>query len=122
MNIESVREYCLSLPLVTEAFPFDERTLVFRILGKIFACVDLERPECVTMKCNADYALELREVHPEIEGAWHWNKKYWNQVNLYGTLEDDFIQALIRHSYSEVVKKLKKQERMEHPEIMEVVE
>ena len=93
MNIESVREYCLSLPLVTEAFPFDERTLVFRILGKIFACVDLERPEWVTMKCNADYALELREVHPEIEGAWHWNKKYWNQVNLYGTLEDDFIQA-----------------------------
>lgn len=52
MNIESVREYCLSLPLVTEAFPFDERTLVFRILGKIFACVDLERPEWVTMKCN----------------------------------------------------------------------
>ena len=42
---------------------------------------------------NADYALELREVHPEIEGAWHWNKKYWNQVNLYGTLEDDFIQV-----------------------------
>ncbi len=90
MNIESVREYCLSLPLVTEAFPFDERTLVFRILGKIFACVE--------------------------------NKKYWNQVNLYGTLEDDFIQALIRHSYSEVVKKLKKQEKLEHPEIMEVVE
>jgi predicted DNA-binding protein (MmcQ/YjbR family) len=89
MNIESVREYCLSLPLVTEDFPFDEQTLVFRILGKIFACVDLERPEWVTMKCNADYALELREEHPEIEGAWHWNKKYWNQVNLYGTLEDD---------------------------------
>ena len=122
MNIESVREYCLSLPLVTEDFPFDEQTLVFRILGKIFACVDLERPEWVTMKCNADYALELREVHPEIEGAWHWNKKYWNQVNLYGTLEDDFIQALIRHSYSEVVKKLKKQDRLEHPEIMEVKE
>lgn len=56
MNIESVREYCLSLPLVTEAFPFDERTLVFRILGKIFACVDLECPEWVTMKCNADNA------------------------------------------------------------------
>ena len=118
MNIESVREYCLSLPLVTEDFPFDETTLAFRIMGKIFACLDLERPEWVTMKCNADYALELREVHPEIEGAWHWNKKYWNQVNLYGTLEDDFIQALIRHSYSEVVKKLKKQERMEPTEIV----
>ena len=92
MNIESIREYCLSLPLATEAFPFDERTLAFRIFDKIFACVDLERPEWVTMKCNADYAVELREEHSEIEGAWHWNKKYWNQVNLYGSLEDDFIQ------------------------------
>ena len=91
MNIESIREYCLSLPLATEAFPFDERTLAFRIFDKIFACVDLERPEWVTMKCNADYAVELREEHSEIEGAWHWNKKYWNQVNLYGSLEDDFI-------------------------------
>ena len=53
MNIESIREYCLSLPLATEAFPFDERTLAFRIFDKIFACVDLERPEWVTMKCNA---------------------------------------------------------------------
>ena len=122
MNIESIREYCLSLPLATEAFPFDERTLAFRIFDKIFACVDLERPEWVTMKCNADYAVELREEHSEIEGAWHWNKKYWNQVNLYGSLEDDFILGLIRHSYSEVVKKLKKQVRMEHPEIMEVKE
>ena len=84
MNIESVREYCLSLPLVTEAFPFDERTLVFRILGKIFACVDLERPEWVTMKCNADYALELREEHPEIEGAWHWNKIAWKRLLRFG--------------------------------------
>lgn len=112
MDIESIREYCLSLPLATEAFPFDERTLAFRIFDKIFACVDLERPEWVTMKCNADYALELREEHSEIEGAWHWNKKYWNQVNLYGGLEDDFIQSLLRHSYSEVVKKLKKQEKL----------
>ena len=122
MNIESIREYCLSLPLATEAFPFDERTLAFRIFDKIFACVDLERPEWVTMKCNADYVVELREEHSEIEGAWHWNKKYWNQVNLYGSLEDDFILGLIRHSYSEVVKKLKKQVRMEHPEMMKVKE
>ena len=65
MNIESVREYCLSLPLVTEDFPFDEQTLVFRILGKIFACVDLERPEWVTMKCNADYALNSGKCIPK---------------------------------------------------------
>lgn len=120
MNIESIREYCLSLPLVTEDFPFDETTLVFRVLNKIFACLDLERPEWVTMKCNPDYALQLREEHSEIEGAWHWNKKYWNQVRLDGMLEDDFIQGLVRHSYSEVVKKLKKQERLDHPEIMSI--
>ena len=120
MNIESIREYCLSLPLVTEDFPFDETTLVFRVLNKIFACLDLERPEWVTMKCNPDYALQLREEHSEIEGAWHWNKKYWNQVRLDGMLEDDFIQGLVRHSYSEVVKKLKKQERLDHPVIMSI--
>lgn len=122
MNIETIREYCLSLPLVTEDFPFDETTLVFRVLGKIFACLDLERPDRVTMKCHSDYALELRENHPEIEPAWHWNKKYWNQVNLTGLLGDEVIQGLLRHSYSEVVKKLKKQEKTEHPEVMEVKE
>ena len=114
MNIESVREYCLSLPLVAEAFPFDEQTLVFRILGKIFACVDLERPEWVTMKCNADYALELREVHPEIEGAWHWNKKYWNQVFLNGDADDKLIKSLIDHAYEEVLKKFTKKMRTEY--------
>lgn len=119
MNIESIRDYCLSLPLATEDLPFDETTLVFRVLGKIFACLDLERPDWVTMKCNPDYALELREVHPEIEPAWHWNKKYWNQVNLTGMLEDGMIMGLIRHSYSEVVKKVKKQEKAEHPEVLD---
>lgn len=52
MNIETIREYCLSQSLVTEDFPFDETTLVFRVLGKIFACLDQERPEWVTMKCD----------------------------------------------------------------------
>ena len=110
MNIESTRDYCLTLPLVTEDFPFDERTLAFRVLGRIFACLDMERPEWITTKCDAERAIELRERHSEIEPAWHWNKKYWNQVNLTGQLSDDDIKALIRHSYHEVVKKLKKQE------------
>lgn len=120
MNIESIRDYCLSLPQTSEAFPFDERTLVFRVVDKIFACVDLERPEWATMKRDPDYALELRESHPEIEGAWHWNKKYWNQVRLDGMLDDEFVKSLIRHSYHEVVKKMKKQTRTEHPEIMDI--
>ena len=122
MNIETIREYCLSLPQATEDFPFDETTLVFRVLGKIFACLDLERSEWLTLKCNADYAIELRESHSEIEPAWHWNKKYWNQVNLNGMLEDDMIKGLVRHSYNEVVKKLNKQDKLEHPEILDIKE
>ena len=120
MNIETVRDYCLSLPLVTEDFPFDDQTLAFRIMDRIFVCMDMERPEWVTMKCNPDRALELREEYVEIEGAWHWNKKYWTQVNLYGHLDDELIRSLIRHSYREVVRKLKKAERLEHPEITDV--
>lgn len=122
MNIETIREYCLSLPQATEDFPFDETILVFRVLGKIFACLDLERSEWLTLKCNADYAIELRESHSEIEPAWHWNKKYWNQVNLNGMLEDDMIKGLVRHSYNEVVKKLKKQDKLEHPEVLDIRE
>ena len=122
MNVESLREYCLSLPLATEDFPFDETTLVFRVVGKIFAMLDLERPDVVSLKCNPVYALQLREEHPEISGAWHMNKKYWNQVNLSGHLEDEFVQGLVRHSYAEVVKKLTRKERAEHEEITTVRE
>lgn len=122
MNIESLREYCLSLPLATEDFPFDETTLVFRVVGKIFAMTDLDRPDMVSLKCNPDYALQLREEHPEISGAWHMNKKYWNQVNLSGHLEDELVQGLVRHSYAEVVKKLTRKERAEHEEITTVRE
>lgn len=120
MNIEDLRDYCLSLPLATEDFPFDETTLVFRVLGKIFACLDLERPDWVTLKCDAEYALDLRDRYDEIDPAWHWNKKYWNQIRITGRLEKDFILSLVRHSYAEVVKKLKKSERAEHPEIMTI--
>ncbi|PWL82308.1 MAG: hypothetical protein DBY24_03160 [Prevotellaceae bacterium] len=122
MNVESLREYCLSLPLATEDFPFDETTLVFRVVGKIFAMLYLERPDVVSLKCNPDYALQLREEHPEISGAWHMNKKYWNQVNLSGHLEDELVQGLVRHSYAEVVKKLTRKERAEHEEITTVRE
>ncbi|MGN0281284.1 MAG: MmcQ/YjbR family DNA-binding protein [Prevotella sp.] len=118
MNIESLRDYCLSLPLVTEDFPFDETTLVFRVLGKIFAMVDLENTEWFVLKCDPDYALELRDRYPEIAPAYHMNKKHWNQINLFGVLEDVFIQSLIRHSYSLVVAKLPKKVREEHTEIL----
>ena len=112
MNIESAREYCLSLPQVTEDFPFDETTLVFRIGGKIFAMLDLENTEWFVLKCQPEYAIELRERYPDIAPAWHMNKKHWNQLNLYGNLPDDLVQSLIQHSYDEVVKKMSKKQRL----------
>lgn len=114
MNIEDVREYCLSLPLATEDFPFDETTLVFRVMNKIFAMIDLENTEWFVVKCDPEFAIELRELHAEINGAWHMNKKYWNQLNLFGHLSDELIKSLIRHSYSEVVKKLPRKTKAEN--------
>ena len=117
MNIESVREYCLSLPLATEDMAFGEEHLLFRVCGKIFACIGLERPDYFVLKADADYCIDLRDHHTEIEPAWHWNKKYWNQISLRGALSDNFIKSMIRHSYSEVVKKLPKKVRNEYPDI-----
>lgn len=121
MNLESIRDYCLSLPYATEDMPFGDDYVIFRIFGKIFGCIALNRPDYFTVKCNADYAIKLRETHIEIEPAWHWNKKYWNQIRLDGTLSDSFIQSLISHSYSEVVAKLSKKLRTEYPEITKVI-
>ena len=112
MNIESVREYCLSLPHATEDFPFDETTLAFRIGGRIFAMIDLERTEWFVLKCNPDMAIELREKYAEISPAWHMNKRHWNQINLFGYLSEELICSLIRHSYSLVVQKLPKALRL----------
>ena len=81
MNVEDIRAYCLSLPLTTEDFPFDEDCLAFRVQGKIFAMINLENTKWFVLKCNPDYAVELRERHREIEGAWHMNKRYAEVVS-----------------------------------------
>lgn len=120
MDIESVREYCLSLPLATEDTAFGEEILLFRVCRKIFGCLILDGGDYFALKCDPEYALELRDRYVEIEPAWHWNKKYWNQLMLNGNLGDDLVKSLIRHSYSEVVKKLPKYIKTEHPEITEV--
>ena len=117
MNIESVRDYCLSLPMATEDFPFDETTLVFRVLGKIFAMVDLHDTEWFVLKCDPDYALELRDRHTEIAPAYYMNKKHWNQLNLFGMLPDELVQSLIRHSYNLVVSKLPRKVKDANPEV-----
>lgn len=106
MNIESLREYCLSKPLATEDSAFGPELILFRVYGKIFACIDLERPHLVVLKIAPDYASELREQYEGITGAWHWNKRYWNEVRFDADVDDALVRELVDHSLGEVLKKL----------------
>ena len=103
MDIETIRDYCIRKKGTTEEFPFDNVTLVFKVMGKMYACIGLDNPEWLSLKCAPEYALELREHHSGIEGAYHFNKKYWNQVSLQGDIDDKLILSLIDHSYEEVI-------------------
>lgn len=107
MNIEAIREYCMAKAEVTESFPFNDTALVFKVAGKMFALLDLsEEQRGLSLKCDPELAISLREHHPEVVGAWHFNKKYWNGVDIYGSLSDELIREWIDHSYEEVVKTL----------------
>lgn len=116
MDIELIREYCLTKRGACEEFPFDDDTLVFKVAGKIFACIALEKPDMLILKCDAEYALELRERYSAIEPAWHFNKKYWNQHHV-SMIEDELLKSLIDHSYDEVIKKLSRKAKQEFENI-----
>lgn len=111
MNIEAFYNYCLSLPGTTEEFPFDENTLVFKVMGKIYALTDIETFESINLKCDPVRALELRAAYEEVNPGYHMNKKHWNTVSMAGALEDSLILELIDHSYDLVVKNLTKKEQ-----------
>lgn len=112
MDIESLREYCLSLPLATEDMPFDDTVLVFRLKGKIFACLTLDKPDIIVMKCDPERSMDLRDRYSAIEPAWHWNKKFWNQIHIDGDVDRSLMEELIRHAYNEVNAGLPKKDRV----------
>lgn len=103
MNIEELREYCLSLKGANEEFPFDETTLVFKVAGKIFCLTGLELPLSVNLKNIPERNVELREEFPAIKPGYHMNKKHWNTVEIDGSISDDMIKNLIDDSYDLVV-------------------
>lgn len=111
MNIQAYREYCLAKPGVTEDFPFDEKTLVFKVCGKMFALVDVDFFESVNLKCDPEKALELRASYPGIKPGYHMNKKHWNTVENDGSIEDEFLLQMTDESYDLVVQKLTKKEK-----------
>lgn len=109
MNIEEFREYCLSKKYVTESFPFDEVTLVFKVANKMFALVGLEHhPSTVNLKCDPEKAIELRAQYSEIIEGYHMSKKHWNTITIEGNIPNKLIIELINHSYDLVVKSLTK--------------
>lgn len=114
MNVETIREYCLSKKGVTESFPFDDVSLVMKVMDKMFILIDLEEANSISLKCDPGKAIGLREHYSAIEGAYHFNKKYWNSVRLDSDVDDKLIKELVDHSYDEVMKKFTKKLRAEY--------
>lgn len=113
MNIEELREYCISKEWVTEDFPFDETTLVFKVAGKMFALTDLEGELSVNLKCDPTVAIDLRERYLCVRPGFHMNKKHWNTIDIDGSVSDDLIREWVDLSYNLVVSRLSKKARAE---------
>ena len=110
-DLEKLRKYCLRKKGVSESFPFNDYTLVFKVLDKIFCLADLRIPQRINLKCDPEKGLEYREEHDEIIPGYHMNKKHWNTIDLHGKLEDAFITEMIDDSYELVVNSLSKKEQ-----------
>lgn len=116
MNIQQLHSYCSNKKGVTEDFPFDNDTLVFKVLGKLFLLVSLKSWESgqasINLKADPDYAEELRAKYESIEPGFHTNKKHWNTMKIYkNELQSKFIFELIDHSYAMVIKNMPKKLR-----------
>ena len=117
MNIQQVYEFCLSKKGVTEHFPFDENTLVFKVGGKMFCLTSLKKWESgnhsINLKCNPEYALELRAQYEAVNTGYHMSKVHWNTVDVDKDLPLKDVVKLIEHSYELVFKSLTKKTQNE---------
>jgi predicted DNA-binding protein (MmcQ/YjbR family) len=111
MDIETYRAYCLSKPFVTEAFPFDEDTLVFKVKGKMFVLFNISDFSAINLKCDPEKAVELREQYSAVQPGYHMNKKHWNTIELDGSITWKLLKAWTDHSFDLVVKSLPGKER-----------
>jgi len=111
MNIEEFREYCLAKPATSESLPFDNKTLVFKVHNKMFSLAGIENFESVNLKCEPEYAIELREKFEGVQPGYHMNKQHWNTVLTDGSVPDDLLYELIDHSYDLVARGLRKKVR-----------
>nr|WP_315177347.1 MmcQ/YjbR family DNA-binding protein [uncultured Flavobacterium sp.] len=121
MNLETYYEYCLSKKGVTEHFPFDEDTLVFKVGGKMFALSSLSQWEkgqpSVNLKCDPEYAQELRAEYDDIQPGFHMSKTHWNTIAINASVPNVLVKELIDHSYELVFKSLTKKLQSEIQEL-----
>lgn len=113
MTFEDLRAFCLKKPEVTESFPFDHTTLVFKVAGKMFALADVEDFTSVNLKSDPEKAIELRETFQGVEPGFHMNKKHWNTVSVHSDVPQETIYQMIDDSYNLVVASLPKRLRNE---------
>ena len=117
MNLETYYEYCLSKIGVTEHFPFDEDTLVFKVGGKMFALSSLSQWEkgqpSVNLKCDPERSEELRAEYDDIQPGFHMSKTHWNTIALNESVSDALVKELIDHSYELICKSLPKKVQLE---------
>ncbi len=116
MNIEELRNYCLMVKGSEESLPFGDEHLVFKIFDKMFALLPLDSSEnlSISLKCDPDKAVELRERYDCVKAAYHFNKKYWNTIFLNQNMNDEEVLFWIQHSVEEVLKKLPKKMQNEY--------
>jgi len=108
MNIEEFRDYCVAKKGVEETFPFDDTTLVMKVLDKMFALANLDGPLSINLKCDPEKAIELREQYPAVKPGYHMSKIHWNTVEIDGSIDLKTIQSWIDDSYNLVVSKMSK--------------
>jgi predicted DNA-binding protein (MmcQ/YjbR family) len=113
MTRNQLIEYIMSFKGATKDTPFGPDTLVFKVMGKMFALTGVEKTDnSVNLKCDPEHALILRQVYPDdVIPGYHMNKKHWNTVTIDGAVPDDELEDMIRESYDLVVAKLKKADR-----------
>lgn len=117
MNIEELRNYCLSKKGATESFPFDDVTLVFKVMNKMFALMSLDGNLSINLKCDPEKAIELREEYSAVLPGYHMNKKHWNTVNIDESLPTNLIHEWIDSSYQLIVASLPKKLKTELEQI-----
>ena len=121
MNIQQFYEFCLSKKGVTEHFPFDKDTLVFKVGGKMFCLTSLKEWEkgtpTLNLKCNPERAEALRDEYEAIIPGWHMSKVHWNTVAFNSDVSDKMMCELINHSYELIFNSLTKKNQTEINEL-----